>query len=283
MGNPYSIAICHQKGGVGKTTTTAGLGSALAESGNKVLLVDLDPAANLTSGLGIRLERIQKPLAAVLLARDPLSSIVQHTQQPGLDILPSRPDSSSGNRAFYLRLQQENIVRNYFALHSAELSKYDYALLDCPPTLGPMAVAALSTVNLALIPVQCEFYSLQSLDAVFTAIKAIRADTNPHLRYRLLVTMFDRRGMLHARMFERLKQQVSDAVLETTIGFDSKLRESQVFGVPILIHAPKTRAAEQFRTLAVELADDIKISGIPAPLMSREGNSMSINVVKSVQ
>lgn len=280
MGNPFTIAVCHQKGGVGKTTTTAGLGSALAERGHRVLLVDLDPAANLTGGLGVQVEHVHKPLAAVLLARDPINEIILRTSQHRLDILPSRPDSSSGNRAFYLRLQQDNVLRNYFALHRNDLAHYDYVLLDCPPTLGPMAVAALSTVQLALIPVQCEYYSLQSLDAVFAAIKATRADTNPHLRYRLLVTMFDRRGTLHARMMERLKQQLTSAILDTTIGFDSKLRESQVYGAPILVYAPKTRAAEQFRALAAEISSYLNLPVGPLP-PARAAGSLLTNPGKS--
>jgi chromosome partitioning protein len=247
----YRIAVCHQKGGVAKTTTVSSLGASFAERGWRTLLIDLDPAGNLTTGLGFSPARAQKSAADVLLGTDTLKSVIQPTMVAGLDLVPSNADMLTVSRFLYLRPQYEKLLRNCFEQDSP--GDYQFVVMDCPPTLGPLAVTALSAADLALIPTQCEYYSLQALEGVFGVIKNARAKANPQLIYRILVTMYDRRGLLHTRVLGHIQERLSGALLETMIGFDSKLRESQMFGVPVTIHASGTRAAYQYRALAAEI------------------------------
>lgn len=248
---PYAIAVCHQKGGVAKTTTVSAIGACLAEMGHRVLLIDLDHSANLSVGVGISLVSVKKSSADILLGNETIGSLIQSTMITGLDIIPANLEMITAARFLILRPQYEYLLRNYLLF--SELDGYDYILMDCPPGLGPVTMAALSAAHLALIPLPCEFYALQALDSVFMAIKAIRAKTNSGLRFRLLVTMFDRRGKLHPRVFSLIQEQFENALLNTTIGFDSKLRESQMLGKPITLHAPNSRSALQYRALAEEI------------------------------
>lgn len=256
---PYVIAICHQKGGVAKTTTASALGAALAMLGQKTLLIDLDPSGNLTCGFGFSPDRINFSAADILLGNETLERICLPTSVPGLDIAPSNPEMTTVSRFLNLRPRFEHLLQNSLQSYQKDgLGGYDFVLIDCPPTLGALTVTALTAAQLALIPTQCEYYSLQALDGVFKAIANVRARTNPRLEYRLLVTMFDRRGLLHTRVLAMLRQRFNQQMFDTIIGFDSKLRECQLAGAPILLHAPKTRAAHQYLALALELYQNVR-------------------------
>jgi len=264
--SPYVIAVCHQKGGVAKTTTVSALGATLAEHGQRVLLVDLDPSGNLTSGLGLSPLKMRKSAADILLGNEGLTSVRQQTVMPGLDIVPSNTEMRTVSRFLYLRPKYEYVLQSCFDQHANNgLSTYDYVMMDCPPTLGPLTIAALTASNLVIVPTQCEYYSLQALEAVFKVIATVRAETNPALHFRLLITMFDRRGSLHARILELVRQRYAPALFETMIGFDSKLRESQLMGLPVVLHAPGTRATEQYRALAEELCAYVQSKKVPQP------------------
>jgi chromosome partitioning protein len=251
MEKPYLIAVCHQKGGVAKTTTALSLGACFAEQGWNTLLIDLDPSANLTSGAGLTAGQTRKSAADILLGNNPVSRVVQATRVRGMDIIPSNTELEAASRFISLRPKYETLLHD--SLTQDGPSRYDIALIDCPPSIGPLTIAALGTANLALIPVQCEFYSLQALNGLFNTIKMTRAKINPNLAYRLLVTMFDRRGSLHGRVLEIIQEQMPGALCETIIGFDSKVRESQLAGLPVTIQAPHTRATQQYRRLANEI------------------------------
>lgn len=256
---PYVIAICHQKGGVAKTTTASALGAALAMLGQKTLLIDLDPSGNLTCGFGFSPDRIASSAADILLGNETLDRICRPTSVPGLDIAPSNPEMTTVSRFLNLRPRFEFLLQNSLQMYEKDgLGGYDFVLIDCPPTLGPLTVTALTAARLALIPTQCEFYSIQALDGMFKSIANVKARTNPQLKYRLLVTMFDRRGLLHTRVLAMLRERFHRVMFDTMIGFDSKLRESQLAGAPILLHAPKTRAARQYLSLALELYRDVR-------------------------
>ncbi len=133
------------------------------------------------------------------------------------------------------------------------MSGYDRVIIDCPPILDALTITALTAADLAILPTPCEYYSLQALESVFALIKLVRSKTNPSLRYRLLITMFDRRGTFHRRVLKQVQEHYQNAILETVIGFDTKIRESQLLGLPVTMHAPNSRAAEQYRALAEEL------------------------------
>jgi chromosome partitioning protein len=149
-------------------------------------------------------------------------------------------------------------VRYEYKLHDnlAEpaLAKFGVVLLDCPPSLGPVTIAALTAAQVVIIPTQCEYFSMQALNSTFELVRAVRAKTNPILKYRLLVTMFDLRGKLHGQALNYIQQHFAGALLQTVIGFDSKLRESQVAGRPITTYAQLSRGAQQYRQLAEELS-----------------------------
>ena len=257
--NPYVIAIGHQKGGVAKTTTTLSLGACLVERGSETLVIDLDPQANLTSGIGLDADKMEFSIAEALLGEMEVSAIRLETSLPGLDIIPSSASMFSVGRELYEVEAYEFRLRHVLA--EPALSDYGYVLLDCPPSLGPLTFNALTAAELLIIPTQCEYFSIQALTDMFEVVKLIRARTNPHLMYRLLVTMFDGRGLFHARMLEQMRLYFNEGLLQTIIGFDTKLRQAQLAGKPVTVHAPACRSAQQYRQLAEELS--IHVSNRP--------------------
>lgn len=248
---PYVIAICHEKGGVAKTTTTLSLGASLVERGNETLMIDLDPQANLTSSIGLNPDEMESSIAGVLLGEAEIASVLLESGLPGLDIVPSSAEMFTVGRELYAFADYEFRLRSILA--GSATSHYGFILLDCPPSLGSLTFNALTTANLVIIPTQCEYFSIQALKDMFEIISLIRERTNPNLVYRLLVTMFDGRGTFHTRMLEQMHGYFKEGLLQTIIGFDTKLREAQVAGRPILIHAPQSRGAQQYRQLAEEL------------------------------
>jgi len=250
---PYVIAVCHQKGGVAKTTTVLSLGACLVENFvEAVLLIDLDPQGNLTTGLGLEPKQMACSSADSLLRKESLLKVSRETRMSGLDIVPANPEMLTISRQLYQQPGFEFLLRDRLAQDSASFY-YDMVVIDCPPSLGSLTISALTAADLMIVPFQCEYFAIQALENVFKMVNVVRTKTNPQLQYRLLATMFDRRGNLHANVFARLQERQANALFETVIGFDSKLRESQMVGLPINLHAPKTRAAENYRTLAQEV------------------------------
>ncbi len=246
----YIIAISNEKGGVAKTTTTLSLGAALAETGKKVLLVDLDAQANLALAMGLEVSSGQKSIAAVLMENLPLTQVIQKSVAPNLDIAPSSHDMGMAERFLPLQPGHEVLLKNALTSIAGD---YDVVLMDCPPFLGAVTSNALIAANLLLIPTQAEYFSIYALRNLMGWIRRIRDQYNPGLMYRMLLTMYDRRNRTHRMLSEQLRQNFSTGVLETIISTDTKLRESPLAGVPILTHAPRSRAAEQYRALAQEI------------------------------
>ena len=248
---PYIIAICHQKGGVAKTTTTLGLGASFVERGTETLIIDLDPQSNLTSSIGLDSNKMQFSIADGLMGKADLASIRLETSLPGLDIVPANEGMLTVSRDLYQVPDYEYRLRRVLA--GPAVSDYGFILLDCPPSLGPLTFNALTAADLLIIPTQCEYFSIQALTDMFEVIHLVREKTNPRLVYRLLVSMFDGRGTFHTRMLEKMREYFKEGMLQTFIGFDTKLRESQLAGQPITIYAPQSRGAQQYRQLAEEL------------------------------
>ncbi len=253
---PYVIAFCHQKGGVAKTTSVLTLGACLVEQHCETLLIDLDPQANLTAGLNVNPAEVRRSAADVLLGNETLLRVSRETGIPGLDLVPANADMVTVAKYLYLREPYEFVLRE--ALTRADAAHYEVVLIDCPPSLGPVTLNALTAADLVILPTQCEYFSMQALDSPFRLISLVRAKTNPRLAYRLLVTMFDQRGNLHTRMLAQLREHFGASLLETVIGFDSKLRESQMLGRPMTEHAPQSRATQQYRQLAQELLQYVR-------------------------
>lgn len=248
---PYVIAICHQKGGVAKTTTTLNLGASFVEGRAETLMIDLDPQANLTTGIGLEPAEVQYSIAEALLGEADLARVRLETSLPGLDIVPSNASMLTLGRQLSQLADYEYRLRE--ALAGPAAADHQIVLLDCPPSVSPLTFNALTAADLLVIPTQCEYFSIQALTDMFELVNVVRDRTNPALAYRLLVTMFDGRGTFHTRMLEQMRGYFKTGLLGTIIGFDTKLRESQLAGQPVTVHAPQSRGAGQYRQLAEEL------------------------------
>jgi chromosome partitioning protein len=252
----HIIAIANEKGGVGKTTTALSLGAALVEAHQEVLVVDLDPQANLTLSLGVHPASVRRSVADVLLGNYSPVGVSRETALPGLDLIPSSQELILAERFLSVRDRYEHLLRQ--GLMAA--TSYDVILLDCPPSLGPVTRSALTAANLLIIPSQCEYFSAHALRDMLELVRSIRQRTNPRLRYRVLLTMIDRRNRIHRSLEAQVRQAFSQAVFQTAIEIDTRLRESPVFGQPITVYAPTSRAAQQYRQLAEEMRQYVQES-----------------------
>lgn len=251
----WTISIANEKGGVAKTTTTLSLGGAFAESGLKVLLIDLDPQANLSLSLGMEPSQNHRSVLNLFLDKSSFSSAVRPTQVPNLSLLPSNSEIGLAERLIPSRTGYEFLLRD---LLSSELGQYDLILIDCPPFLGAITLNALMASNLLILPTQAEYYSIYALRNMMGLIRQVRSKGNPEIRYRLLLTMFDKRNRIHRTLGEHLRNTFSNGVFETVIETDTRLRESPIAGLPIIYHAPKSRSALQYRYLAQEINQYVK-------------------------
>jgi chromosome partitioning protein len=246
-----TIAISNQKGGVAKTTTCLSLGAALAEMGHGVLLMDLDPQANLTLSLGLNPKHLRRTVVDTLMGNSSLVAVSRQTNVSLLDIVPANSELVLVDKIFYklpgyqFRLKQE-IGRVFQGL-------YQYILLDCPPYLTPLTLNALTAADLLIIPVQSELYAAHSLRQVIGLALQMREQINKNLNYRVLVTMFDERNRISRMILEQMQNELRPVLFKTIIQIDTKLRECPAFGKPITSYAPKSRAAQQYRALAQEL------------------------------
>jgi chromosome partitioning protein len=244
------VAIANEKGGVAKTTSTLSIGAALVESGQEILLVDLDPQANLTLALGIQPGQIRRSVADLLLGNTSVLSVSRETSVPGLDLIPASGEMLLVERFLYVRQNYEYLLRKALA----KASMYSMVLLDCPPSLGALTINALTASNLLIIPTQCEFFSAHSLREMLDLIRNIRQRSNPSLRYRVMITMLGK-TRVHRTLQEQIRSAFGSAVFATAIENDTKLRECPVVGKPITEYAPESRAAQQYRALAQELEE----------------------------
>jgi len=251
----YVIAMSNEKGGVAKTTSTLSLGAALAELNYRVLLLDLDPQANLSLALGFEAEETSVTSANILIENVALESAIRKSEIKNLDIIPSSFRIENAEQFLPMRTHYLTTLRD--ALEAAPLS-YDYILLDCPPALGAITLNALSAANLLVIPTQAEYFSAYALRNMMGTIRRIRQEVNSGLAYRILVTLLDRRNRTHRNIFEQLQSTFGQGVFTTVIEIDTKLRESPIAGVPITQYKPNSRGSQQYRVLAQELIEYAK-------------------------
>lgn len=245
------VAVSSQKGGVAKTTTSLSLGACLAEQGRSVLLVDLDPQANLTQSLGVDPGRIRRMVGDVLLDQASLLSVSRESSVFNLDLVPASQNLLVLDKVLYGRNGYEYRLKTH--LESMNGSYYDIIIFDCPPAFGTLTLNALTAADLLIIPVQCEYYSARSLRSYLDLVRLVNRRSNPNLYFRVLVTMFDRRNRVSHLILRQLQHKYSDVLFNTHIGIDTKLRESPAFGKPITQYAPNARAAREYRALASEL------------------------------
>ncbi len=250
----YIIAIANEKGGVGKTTTVLSLGAALVEKGLRILLVDLDPQANLTLSLGIKPYHLHRTLADILMGGQRISSIIIQTGIKNLDLAPANEEMRLTEQFLRIRENFDQLLKD--ALE--EVSSYDLIMLDCPPAVGSLTQSALTASQLLILPTQCEFFSTHALRSSLNIIRTIRERNNPILRYRLLLTMMDPKNQTHQRLCQQIRNAFGVAVFNTVIELDDYLREYPLHAQPITTFAPESPGANQYRKLAEEVQHFVK-------------------------
>jgi chromosome partitioning protein len=244
------ISIANEKGGVAKTTTTLSLSGALVEAGYRVLAIDLDPQANLTLSLIDESATDSLSIVDILINNMPFEKALKPTNLEKLSLLPANNQLGLAERLFPARANYTFMLKN---LLDQKKSDFDFILIDCPPFLGAITSNALLASDLLILPTQAEYYSVFALKNMMSLIRQIRASGNPKLKYRLLLTMFDKRNRIHCSLAEHLRSTFSTGVFDSVIEVDTKLRESPMSGQSIIYHAPKSRAALQYRFLAQEI------------------------------
>lgn len=245
------FALANQKGGVGKTTTTINLSSALAKEGKRVLIVDADPQANASSGLGIDIRQLQHTIYECMINGDNPKDAICHTSSKNLDIIPSHIDLV-GAEIEMLRLEgRETILRN---LLRPLADDYDYIIIDCSPSLGLITINALTAANAVIIPVQCEYFALEGISKLLNTIKIIKSQLNPQLVIEgFLMTMYDNRLRLSNQVYEEVKKHFGALVFNTVISRNVRLSEAPSYGMSIIDYAPQSKGAQNYADLAKEL------------------------------
>ena len=247
------IAVANQKGGVGKTTTSVNLSAAFAEMGKKVLLIDCDPQGNATSGLGIEKDGLELSIYDDMINDTPMEEIILQTQF-GLDMVPSVMDLAGAE------VELVNLDDKQYRLKKAvELikDKYDYILIDCPPSLGHVTLNALTAADSVLLPLQCEFYALEGLSQLLSTVQLVQEQLNGDLRIEgLVLTMYDSRTNLAEQVVEEVKTHFPDMVYATKIPRNVRLSEAPSFGKPIFAYASSSKGAQAYMSLAEEVIEN---------------------------
>ena len=246
------LALCNQKGGVGKTTTTINLGAALAETGRRVLLVDFDPQGALSVGLGVNPHQLDLTVYNLMMQRDvSIDEVLLKTAIPGLDLLPGNIDLSAAEVQLVSEVAREQTLARVLA---PILADYDIVLIDCQPSLGLLAVNALAAADGVLIPLECEFFALRGVALLMDTIGRVQERINPRLEVEgILATMYDARTLHGREVLARVVEAFGDKVFHTVIARTIRFPETTVAGEPITTFAPNSAGAEAYRQLAREV------------------------------
>lgn len=253
---PKIIAIANQKGGVGKTTTAINFASALAELGRSVLLVDLDPQGNASTGLGLLTEDRRATTYDLLLDDYPLHDIICPTEQENLSIVPSTTDLSSADIELIANEKRSFLL--YDALRQTDMDQFgfDYILIDCPPSLNLLTVNALVAANSVLVPLQSEFFALEGLSQLMLTIREVRQTANPNLRIEgVVLTMYDARNNLSQQVETDARDNLGDLVFKTVIPRNVRVSEAPSYAVSVLAYDTNSKGALAYRALAREFLD----------------------------
>lgn len=251
---PKIIAIANQKGGVGKTTTTINLGAALAEAGKRVLIVDLDPQGNASTGLGVEPDDREYTTYELLLEEIQLSQVVQETSIDNLQIVPATVDLSSADIELISNEKRSYLLHD--ALRQADMDNYelDYILIDCPPSLNLLTVNAMVASHSVLVPLQSEFFALEGLSQLMLTIREVRQSANPNLRIEgIVLTMFDARNNLSSQVEQDARDNLGDLVFQTRIPRNVRVSEAPSYAQAVLQYDSASKGAQAYRDLAREL------------------------------
>ena len=253
--SPRIIAVVNQKGGVGKTTTTSNLGAALAEIGLNVLLVDIDPQGNASTGLGVEKDDGSLTTYDLLMSDAPLLDVVQETPTEGLWIAPSTTDLSSADIDLVANEKRSFLLRDALRHADATRMRLDYILIDCPPSLSLLTVNAMVAADAVLVPLQSEFYALEGLSQLLLSVREIRKTANPNLRIEgVVLTMYDARNNLSRQVEIDARENLGDLVFKSIIPRNVRLSEAPSFALPVLDYDTHSTGSAAYRELARELA-----------------------------
>ena len=245
------IAISNEKGGVAKTTTAISLGGALVAMDEEILLVDLDPQANLTLAFGFSPQSVRRSIADVFFNSATPISVSMETQIPGLDLIAANAEMGMAERFLPTMRRYKSRLKGALSM----VNRYDTIILDCPPSMGVVTQNAMIAANTIIIPTQAEYFSTYAVKNVLHSIRSVQESVNPALDFRILITMLDIRINSHKTLCRQLKTAFDKAVFSTVIQTDTKFRESTIVGLPITHYVPRSRGAQQYRALAQELTN----------------------------